>query len=77
MKNILNYSTEESIEEFKKRKDLETLKNRSSTIKWRSNMTEKERKLYDKKIYDNSTEKQLENKRERQQKYYNMKKILK
>ena len=34
---------------------LETLKNRSSTIKWRSNMTEKERKLYDKKIYDNLT----------------------
>ena len=34
-------------------------------------MTEKERKLYDKKIYDNLTEKQLENKRERQQKYYN------
>ncbi len=72
MKNILNYSTEESIEEFKKGEiDLETLKNRSSTIKWRSNMTEKERKLYDKKIYDNLTEKQLENKRERQQKYYN------
>ena len=72
MKNILNYSTEESIEEFKKGEiDLETLKNRSSTIKWRSNMTKKERKLYDKKIYDNLTEKQLENKRERQQKYYN------
>ena len=34
-------------------------------------MTEKERKLYDKKIYDNLTEKQLENKRESQQKYYN------
>ena len=34
-------------------------------------MTEKERKLYDKKIYDNLTEKQLENKRERQQKYHN------
>ena len=34
-------------------------------------MTKKERKLYDKKIYDNLTEKQLENKRERQQKYYN------
>ena len=72
MKNILNYSTEESIEEFKKGEiELETLKNRSSTIKWRSNMTEKERKLYDKKIYDNLTETQLENKRERQQKYYN------
>ena len=72
MKNILNYSTEESIKEFKKGDiDIAILKNRSSTIKWRSNMTEKERKLYDKKIYDNLTEKQLENKRERQQKYYN------
>ena len=72
MKNILNYSTEESIEEFKKGDiDLETLKNRSSTIKWRSNMTDEERELYDKKIYANLTEKQLEDKRERQKNYYN------
>ena len=72
MKNILNYSTEESIEEFKKGEiDLETLKNRSSTIKWRSNMTDEERELYDKKIYANLTEKQLEDKRERQKNYYN------
>ena len=72
MKNILNYSTEESIEEFKKGDiDLETLKNRSSTIKWRSNMTNEERELYDKKIYANLTEKQLEDKRERQKNYYN------
>ena len=72
MKNILNYSTEESIKEFKKGEiDLETLKNRSSTIKWRSNMTDEERELYDKKIYANLTEKQLEDKRERQKNYYN------
>ena len=72
MKNILNYSTEESIKEFKKGDiDLETLKNRSSTIKWRSNMTDEERELYDKKIYANLTEKQLEDKRERQKNYYN------
>ena len=72
MKNVLNYSTGESIEEFKKGEiDLETLKNRSSTIKWRSNMTNEERELYDKKIYANLTEKQLEDKRERQKNYYN------
>ena len=72
MKNIINYSTEESIKEFKKGDiDLETLKNRSSTIKWRSNMTDEERELYDKKIYANLTEKQLEDKRERQKNYYN------
>ena len=72
MKNILNYSTEESIEEFKKGDiDLETLKNRSSSIKWRSNMTNEEREQYDKKIYANLTEKQLEDKRERQKNYYN------
>ena len=51
--------------------DLETLKNRSSTIKWRSNMTNEEREQYDKKIYANLTEKQLEDKRERQKNYYN------
>ena len=48
----------DSIEEFKKGEiDLETLKNRSSTIKWRSNMTNEEREQYDKKIYANLTEK--------------------
>ena len=67
MKNILNHSTEESIQEFKKGEiDFSTLKNRSSTIKWRSNMSDKERELYDKKVYANLTEKQLEDKRERQ-----------
>jgi hypothetical protein len=71
MENILNHSTEESIQDFKKGEiDLSTLKNRSSTIKWRSNMSTKERKLYDKKIYASLTKKQLEDKRERQKKYY-------
>ena len=75
MKNILNHSTEESIQEFKKGEiDFSTLKNRSSTIKWRSNMSDKERELYDKKVYDNLTGQQLEDKRERQKKYYNRKK---
>ena len=72
MKNILNHSTEESIQEFKKGEiNFSTLKNRSSTIKWRSNMSDKERELYDKKVYTNLTEKQLEDKRERQKIYYN------
>ena len=72
MENILNHSTEESIRDFKKGEiDLSTLKNRSSTIKWRSNMSDKERELYDKKVYANLTEKQLEDKRERQKIYYN------
>ena len=72
MKNILNHSTEESIQEFKKGEiNFSTLKNRSSTIKWRSNMSDKERELYDKKVYANLTKKQLEDKRERQKNYYN------
>jgi hypothetical protein len=75
MKNILNHSTDESIQEFKKGEiDFTTLKNRASTIKWRSNMSDKERELYDKKVYDNLTGQQLEDKRERQKKYYNRKK---
>lgn len=72
MKNILNHSSEESVQEFKKGKiDLSILKNRSSTIKWRAKMSDKERKLYDQKIYANLTEQQLENKRQRQKQYYN------
>ena len=72
MKNIFDNSTEESISEFKKGEiDFETLKNRSSTIKWRNNMSDKERELYDKKVYDNLTEKQLEDKRKRQKNYHN------
>ena len=34
-------------------------------------MSDKERELYDKKVYANLTEKQLEDKRERQKIYYN------
>ena len=71
MKNILSYSSEESIQDFKKGKiDHSILKNRSSTIKWRAKMSDKERKLYDQKIYANLTEQQLENKRQRQKQYY-------
>jgi hypothetical protein len=71
MKNIIDHSTEESIQEFKKGEiDLSTLKNRSSTIKWRSNMSDKERKLYDKKVYKNLTEEQKDDKRNRQKIYY-------
>ena len=47
------------------------IRGRPSTIKWRSNMSDKERELYDKKVYANLTEKQLEDKRERQKNYYN------
>ena len=72
MKNIFDNSTEESIREFKKGEiDFETLKNRSSTIKWRSKMSKQERKFYDQKVYENLTEEQLEAKRERQLKYRN------
>ena len=71
MKNIFDNSTEESIREFKKGEiDFETLKNRSSTIKWRSNMSNQERKLYDRKVYKNLTEEQLEAKRERQRDFF-------
>ena len=70
MENILNHSTEESIQEFKKGEiDFETLKNRSSTIKWRSNMSDKERKIYDQRVYENLTDEQLEDKRERQRQF--------
>ena len=71
VKNILNHSTEESILEFKKGEiDFEILKNRSSNNKWRSNMSDKERKLYDKKVYKNLTEEQKDDKRNRQKIYY-------
>ena len=73
MKNIFDNSTEESIREFKKGEiDFETLKNRSSTIKWRSNMSNQERKLYDKEIYKKikSDPEQLEAKRERQRDFF-------
>ena len=73
MKNIFDNSTEESIREFKKGEiDFETLKNRSSTIKWRSNMSKQERKLYDKEMYKKikSDPELLEAKRERQRDYF-------
>tara|TARA_Y100000591_G_scaffold198629_1_gene171837 strand:+ start:1168 stop:1632 length:465 start_codon:yes stop_codon:yes gene_type:complete len=80
LKDHFNNSTEESIEEFQKGKiDFETLKNRSSTIKWRNKMSENERKIYDKKIYaeiKKNVEK-LEEKRKRQKKWYDQQKNLK
>ena len=80
LKDHFNNSTEESIEEFKKGKiDFEILKNRSSTIKWRNKMSEKERKIYDKKIYSTikNNEERLEEKRKRQKKWYDQQKDLK
>ena len=80
LKDHFNNSTEESIKEFQKGKiDFETLKNRSSTIKWRNKMSENNRKIYDKKIYaeiKNNAER-LEEKRKRQKKWYNQQKDLK
>ena len=71
MNDHFNNSTKESIKQFKKGKiDFEILKNRSSNNKWRRNMSDKERKLYDKKVYKNLTEEQKEYKRNRQKKYY-------
>ena len=80
LKDHFNNSTEESIKEFQKGEiDFETLKNRSSTIKWRNKMSENKRKIYDKKIYaeiKNNAER-LEGKRKRQKKWYNQQKDLK
>ena len=73
MKNIFDNSTEESISEFKKGKiDFVTLKNRSSTIKWRSDMSNHERKLYDKEMWKKikSDPDKLEAKRQRQRDYF-------
>ena len=80
LKDHFNNSTEESIEEFQKGEiDFETLKNRSSTIKWRNKMSENKRKIYDKKIYAEikNNEERLEEKRKRQKKWYNQQKDLK
>ena len=78
LKDHFNNSTEESIEEFQKGEiDFETLKNRSSTIKWRNKMSENKRKIYDKKIYagiKNNAER-LEEKRKRQKKWYDKQKV--
>ena len=73
IKNHFDNSTLESIEEFKKGEiDFETLKNRSSTIKWRSNMSNQERKFYDKEMWKKikSDPDQLEAKKQRQRDYY-------
>ena len=79
LKDHFNNSTEESIKEFQKGEiDFETLKNRSSTIKWRNKMSENKRKIYDKKIYagiKNNAER-LEEKRKRQKKWYDQQKDL-
>ena len=80
LKDHFNNSTEESIKEFQKGEiDFETLKNRSSTIKWRNKMSENKRKIYDKKIYAEikKNEEKLEEKRKRQKKWYNQQKDLK
>ena len=75
MNNILKHSTKESIQEFKKGKiDISVLKNRASTKKIRDEMTQKEKEQYDKKIYANLTEEQLEAKRDRQKKWYHQQK---
>ena len=80
LKDHFNHSTEESVEEYRKGEiDFETLKNRSSTIKWRNKMSENERKIYDKKIYaeiKNNKEK-LNAKRKRQKKWNDQQKDLK
>ena len=75
MNNILKHSTKESIQEFKKGEiDISVLKNRASTKKIRDEMTQKEKEQYDKKIYANLTEEQLEAKRDRQKKWYHQQK---
>ena len=80
LKDHFNNSTKESVEEFQKGEiDFETLKNRSSTIKWRNKMSENKRKIYDKKIYTEikKNDEKLEEKRKRQKKWYNKQKDLK
>ena len=79
LKDHFNNSTEESIKEFQKSEiNFETLKNRSSTIKWRNKMSVSERKIYDKKIYAEIKKKdeKLEEKRKRQKKWYDQQKDL-
>ena len=53
-----------------KKIDLKTLRNRASTKQIRDRMSEEEKIAYDKKIYANLTEKQLEEKRFRQIEHY-------
>ena len=71
LKKIFNHSTQQSIDKFKAKKiDFKTLKNRASTKQIRDKMSEEEKIAYDKKIYANLTEKQLEEKRLRQREHY-------
>tara|TARA_B100000902_G_scaffold77296_1_gene82065 strand:+ start:3766 stop:4224 length:459 start_codon:yes stop_codon:yes gene_type:complete len=71
IKKIIKHSTTKSIDEFKSEKiDLYTLRNRASTKQIRDNMSESEKRAYDKKIYENLTIQQLVDKRKRQKKYY-------
>ena len=71
MNNIVKHSTKKSIDQFKKGEiDIDTFKNRASTKKIRDQMTLKEKEVYDKKIYANLTDEQLEAKRKRQKKWY-------
>ena len=67
---ILKHSTSSSIIAFKTGKiDLNTLRNRASTKRIRDNMSESEKKAYDKKIYADLTEDQLEAKKIRNKKF--------
>ena len=69
---IFKHSTQQSIQEFKSKKiDLETLRNRASTKQMRDKMSKEEKSAYDKKIYANLTNEQIEEKKLRQKKYYN------
>ena len=71
LKKIFKHSTQQSIDEFKAKKiDLKTLRNRASTKQIRDKMSEEEKIAYDKKIYANLTEKQLEEQRLRQREHY-------
>ncbi|MDC3024731.1 hypothetical protein OA161_00525 [Candidatus Pelagibacter sp.] len=79
LKDHFNHSTEKSVEEYRKGEiDFETLKNRSSTIKWRNKMSENECKIYDKKVYASikNNKKKLNAKRRRQKKWYDQQKEL-
>ena len=71
IKKIIKHSTLNSISEFKSGKiDLYILRNRASSKQIRDNMSDSEKRAYDKKIYENLTDKQREKKNERNRKYY-------
>ena len=71
IKKIIKHSTTNSISEFKSGKiDLYILRNRASTKQIRDNMSESEKRAYDKEIYENLTDKQKEKKNERNREYY-------